>query len=631
MSGICGVWSIGGGHPDLNAVLSRLRRRGPDRNGSWVNGQIALGHTLLATTPEAVVEILPLTDLESGCTITADVRLDNREELIDAFGLHRETRVVGDGELILSAYLKWGQDCPTHLLGDFAFAIWDPRVERLFCARDHMGMRQLIYFHDPRRLFVFASDAEAVLAQAAVPKHVSLGRIADYLDDLEGLDRTSTFFEGVSRLPAAHTLTVDAGAGLSIRPYWQLKPSSELNLPNEQAYADALLDVLTEAVRCRLRSPTPVGSMLSGGMDSGSVVAIAATLLAAGGDGPLLTFSAVGPNAEACVETRSIRTTASVAGLAPHFITTEDLVADRTGLTSQPGTEPFDSHMTLVHSVYLAAKRAGVRVMLDGVGGDVVLTAGNRVAQLFRKGQFRAAIREARGEENFWGKFWPQWKTLLKSAWAAFIPSPLRDLRRWFKVAMSDHFRTNILIGREFAQHVDLASRRRHHRRHIPASNLPVPEQRALAICHPHMVVGRERYDRVASTFGIEARDPFMDLRVVEFCLSLPPDQLQKDGWPKMILRRAMRGLLPPEVIWRRGKEHLGADFTRALFANSEGWQNELWQHCKRADFSPLIFQNFRKLERCDTPEYINNKLFFLLKWIRRVRKNLAVGMDSGI
>ena len=132
MSGICGIFALDGSCPknaEIEIISAHLVKRGPDGTRHWQNGQMAMGHTLLATTPEALVEVLPLTEPSSGCTITADVRLDNREELLTALGLGGETRIIGDGELILRAYLRWGDECVSHLLGDFAFGIWDPRVE----------------------------------------------------------------------------------------------------------------------------------------------------------------------------------------------------------------------------------------------------------------------------------------------------------------------------------------------------------------------------------------------------------------------------------------------------------------------------------------------------------------------
>jgi asparagine synthase (glutamine-hydrolysing) len=159
MSGICGQFNLDNAtvaQADLRAMTSMLELRGPDRTKRWLDGPFGLGHTLLATTPELQFEHQPFTHAESECVITADVRLDNREELLDAFRRLADRNSTGDAELILLAYLKWGEDCVDRLLGDFAFSIADPRERKLFCARDHFGMRPLYYHHAPGRFFLFS-------------------------------------------------------------------------------------------------------------------------------------------------------------------------------------------------------------------------------------------------------------------------------------------------------------------------------------------------------------------------------------------------------------------------------------------------------------------------------------------
>ena len=573
MSGICGVWMFDEATISLAPILAKLEQRGPDGTREWSDGGVALGHALLATTPEALVEQLPLGDAASGCTITADARLDNRDALIGALGLSGETRTIGDGELILRAYLKWGEDCPEHLLGDFAFAIWDAQRQRLFCARDQMGMRQLIYTHAPGFLFAFATEAAALVAHPRVQQRLNEARIADFLDDLEGIDFSSTFFENVFRLPPAHVLMVDA-KGISLRRYWELIPGPELKLDSDQAYADAFFEVFTEAVRCRLRSAGPVGSMLSGGLDSNSIVAVASRLLITECRGPLLTFSAVGPDRENCAETRAIHSALRRRGLSSTLVDytkLEDHKDELIQLTARC-SEPFDGHMTLVRTVYLAAHRRGVKVMLDGASGDVVLTSGNRVAQLFRTARIGKALSEASAEKRFWGSEWNAPRAMVAAAWAAFAPERLRTARRNLGWSYQDwRIRTGRgRIAADFAQKFSLIDRRGRFRRHI-GTGVPIgPEHRTQSILHPHLIVGRERYDRVASALAVEPRDPFLDIRLIAFCLSLPTSQLQDGGWPKIILRRAIAGIVPADVIWRRGKEHLGWTFTHALL-----------RHCK--------------------------------------------------
>lgn len=577
MSGICGVLMFEEATSSLAPILARLEQRGPDGTREWSDGGVALGHALLATTPEALVEQLPFSDSASGCTITADARLDNRDAMIGALDLSGETRTIGDGELILRAYLKWGGDCPKHLLGDFAFVIWDARRQRLFCARDQMGMRQLIYHHAPGRLFAFASDAEALVAHTGVPKRINEGRIADYLDDLEGLDFTSTFFDNIFRLPPAHVLTVDA-SGVTTRRYWILKPGTELRLGSDKAYADAFLEVFTTAVQCRLRSAGPVGAMLSGGMDSGSIAAIAAKLLRENADPELRTFSAIGPDPGACPETNAIKAILPLPGICA---TTVDhsalrLISAKIWRLGAEGGEPFDDHMTLIRAIYVSAQQSRIKVMLDGVAGDVVLTSGNRVAQQLRDRRFKLAWREARGEENFWKSPHYRFRSFLAGFWVAFMPSSARQAKRRLGWLVNDKLLRIGGIDRQFASKVELKSKRKRFRQHISMNDLAETENRVQAILHPHLVVARERYDRTASTLGIEPRDPFMDLRLISFCLSLPSDQLQRNGWPKYILRIATKGLVPDGIRWRRGKEHLGWTFTQQLFREFPGWRAEL-------------------------------------------------------
>ena len=307
---------------ELAAMAVRLARRGPEGSSVWRDGPVGLGLTLLATTPEALCERLPLRDEATGCVITADVRLDNRADLIGALDLCERASGTGDAGLVLAAYVAWGRGCLERLRGDFAFAIRDPRDGSLFCARDRFGMRPLSYHHAPGRLFAFGSEPEAVLALTEVPWRINEGRIADVLvGELEGIDRTSTFFEGVFRLPPAHALVVTP-QGLHIWRYWSPEPGPILRLGSDEAYAEAFLEVFAQAVRSRLRGAGPVGSMLSGGMDSGSVVAVARELLATAGVGPLATFSAISPDEERCVETRAIREALTVGDSTPSRSTT---------------------------------------------------------------------------------------------------------------------------------------------------------------------------------------------------------------------------------------------------------------------------------------------------------------------
>jgi asparagine synthase (glutamine-hydrolysing) len=581
MSGIFGIFNQDGASAtehELRDMASLLTRRGPDGTGLCNADCTGLGHTLLATTPELLFERQPLRHPETGCVITADVRLDNRDELLSALGLTDRAAITGDAGLILAAYLAWGETCPARFLGDFAFAIWDPIRRTLFCARDQFGMRPFYYHHTPGRFLVFASEPKAILVLPQTPYRINEGRIADFLvSQLEGIDKTSTFFEEVYRLPPAHTLTVTPDRTTQ-RRYWTLEPGPELCLPSNEAYAEAFLEVFREAVRCRLRSAGPVGSMLSGGMDSGSVVAVAREILAEEGRGPLPTFSAVAPDPETCVETRTIHAALTMDGLDPHLIRhdrLDEMMPELAELTWNLD-EPFDHYMTLPRAVYLAAHRKGLKVILDGVAGDVVLGEGSYIARLIRRGHWLTAYREAVGQEHFWGEAYPAWRELYRGARSAIATHSVRLLHR--RLLGPRRLRQRVqqilresLISPEFARRIRLRERLRTLDGHgSEGLSIAYNKERAQSIDHPNLLVGRERYDRVATAVAVEPRDPFLDRRAVAFCLSLPGQQKLGDGWPKIILRRALSGRLPNAVRWRTGKEHLGWSFTNALISSMQ-------------------------------------------------------------
>jgi len=619
---------------ELDAMIEPLERRGPDGANAWVGEGVALGHTLLATTPEAALEKLPLSHDESRCVITADARIDNRKQLFAKLGLRRDRR-VGDGELILLAYLKWGEGCVDHLLGDFAFAIWDARSRRLFCARDHVGMRQLVYCHVPGKVLLFATEPAAILAHPAAPREVNEGRIADYLEGLDAFDLRETFFTGVLRLPPAHALVFD-GRSLSYRRYWEPRPVPQLRLGSDKDYADAFLEIFGEAVRCRLRSHGPVGATLSGGLDSGSVVAVAARELAAAGNGPLHTFSAVGPDARTCIETRSIAAALTIPGIQATLVSHDELDAylDDLARLIRTSGEPFDGTLTLLRAVYLAGERAGINVVLDGAAGDLTVGAGWTVAHRLRKGRFAEAVREARGESAFWGSEWPALTSLAYGAWRAYSPHRLRDLRRKLTAWVRGPARSkDRLISSEFATRIDLADRYRRADEQLARVEGVGADQRAASMAHPSMIAARERLDRVASASGIEPRDPFLDLRLIDFCLSLPPEQLQSQGWPKLVLRNAMAGLLPDSVRWRRGKQHLGWTFTRKLFRQRPELDGGIEEYA--GTISPYV--DLRQAARARESGLNSShfagwlKAVYLAMWLESVRKKARIAGSERI
>ena len=568
MSGICGLFNLDDApvaNSELRAMTSMLERRGPERTGAWRDGPCGLGHTLLATTPELQFERQPFTHDETGCVITADVRLDNRVELLGTLGLSERCESIGDAELILRAYLEWDAACVDRLLGDFAFAIQDPRRQTLFCARDHFGVRPFYFHHSPRQRFVFASDARAILVLPQVPYQVDEGRVADYLvPELEWIDYTSTFYEGVFRLPPGNKVTVTA-SGLNIVEYWRPVPRPDPGPMSDDDYAQGFLEVFSKAVEARLRVPDGrVGSMLSGGMDSGSVVAIGKEIFSARNEAPLPTFSGVRYKDTDCSESRRIYAALDMPSISPTLVHPDALLDQYEALITDI-EEPFDGEFTILKAIYLAAHQQGQRVVLDGGAGDVVLGDGTYIVRLIRQGQLKLAMAEIAGVNKFWGGG-PLVSDLLRYGRAAVVPEFVKKrIRPSLQRRRAASFVNETMICRDYATRVNIAGRYERMREIFPGNWTPdYATERSNAIL-PNVTGGRERYARLAAGMATESRDPFLDKRVIDFCSRLPGRARLRNGWPKMILRELMADRLPDKVRWARGKPHIGWLFNAAV------------------------------------------------------------------
>jgi len=606
MSGIVGIYNLDGKpveRTDVKRMVATLGRRGPDGSELWCEGAVGLGHTMLWNTPESLHEHLPLVNARGDTTITTDARIDNRDELIHILGFGgRDRRQIGDSELILTAYEKWGEECPARLVGDFAFAIWDGRRQILFCARDHFGVKPFCYYHRQDRVFVFASQLRALLALQQVPRQINEGRIADYLVGvLEGIDNTSTLYQEVYRHPPAHTLTVGSGS-FSARRYWSLDPTREVHYNSDGEYTEAFGEIFSEAVRCRMRSASPPGFMMSGGMDSTSIVGVARQLAAKNGSLPIHTFSAISAD-KTDIETRNILAMHRMDGLQGMMIRPDQLssfVADFDDFVEQSDDlmDNWIIHVPL--TLYTAARRRGVRIILDGVPGDNVVSQGTGyITFLLRTGKWRTAVTEAVGISRLYHPYYPLWKTLFKSARAAFAPAWGRRL--WRKIRPRNKLSEAIkdtIIDPDFANSVDVLGRLEIQRKSVhPAPPKTIRETQFNNLNAPYITAALERYDRVAAMHSIEARHPFMDRRLVEFCLALPWTKRMHRGRSKIVLRDATAGLIPKEVLSTQYCYHLGPQFSHAWFTLMQEYIEEVVHNHLRSEYVDVeeVKQAFRR------------------------------------
>ncbi|MBN8491248.1 MAG: hypothetical protein J0M00_07465 [Burkholderiales bacterium] len=555
---------------ELEAMLEPMARRGPDRQTLACHGEAGFGHALLATTQEALAECQPWRHPDSGCLVISDSRLDNRPQLLRELGIDRAVDEVGDGELLHAAWQRWREGCADRLRGDFAFALWDPGRRELFIARDPMGVRPLLFHFDSGRLFVFASCTEAVLAQGDVPATLDEGRIADALiGETEGIDQTCTFFTAIQRLPPAHWMRLRDGQLVQQR-YWRpIGDERPAGLPTTGSeWIEAQRECLDRAVRQRLRSQRPVGSMLSGGLDSSSVVALAAAACRERGQPPFPVFSATDAANPDCAETRAIRAVTAHVDCAPTFVDLADFKRTQTRahqLWDEAG-EPFDGTMPLLASLYEAAAARGVVSVMDGVPADNLYTVGRQAKYLSDQGRWGEAWQAALTQWRLPGIRFPQLHALRVMA-GCVAPTPVHALRDL--LAETREYRKLLrtsLIAPGFARQIDLRQRYRRYRRTIGGSHRWHPSGEALSsLAAPYITAGLERYNRLASLYGIEPRPPYADRDLIEFQAWMPLGLRIRDGHLKWVLRQAMVDRLPAEVAWRRDKSHIGWRFNRVL------------------------------------------------------------------
>jgi len=572
----------------LHSMIEPIAHRGPDGTAVWTDGAVGLGHAAHCTTPEAEAETWPHVSPESQAVLVADARIDNRQALRRVLDPPRAARgVVTDAALIGAAYERWGTDCAPHLIGDFAFALWDPQAQRLFCARDGVGARPSYYAHAGDRTFAFASELKALFPVSSVSRTVRDDRVADFLLGIDE-DPSTTFYRDLRRLLPGQALewTPD---DLRVWTYWTLDPKETLRLSSDEAYAEAFREHFDEAVRCRLRSNRSVGAYLSGGLDSSSIAVTARTLRATTNEGPLPTFSTVYDRHPSCDERPYIHAVVGQGGFAPHYISGDDVNARQSlqALLSVHDEPFFAPNLAMNWANATHVRKAGVSVVLDGHGGDEVVSQGyGRLHELAQQGAWGVLAREAWGASeglgasafHLWGLYaWhygvEPW--MAPRPWAQRLYGWYSQGKQWLpggrETATQPDLTPLKLLGPRF-RGVDHIEARYRQARHDRQTTLHSERSRH----HDDLtapIIGRslELLDRTARAQGVEPRFPFMDRRLLSFCLALPAEQKRKRGWGRYVLRTALRERLPRRVFRRRDKTDFTPHFVAALQRREPG------------------------------------------------------------
>lgn len=524
MNGIVGICYRDGravNDDDINSMLDTLVHRGRDAVGVRCEKHVGFGQRMSHTLPEPLPKNLPL--LCRGRIIVADARIDNRAELAEILHLSpNSTQAMHDFEFILAAYEKWGEDCASHLLGDFSFAIWDRETQTLFAARDHFGVKPFFYYESSRE-FAFASEVKALLRVNGVPHRLNQTRVADFLMPMYE-DTTATLYEGIVHLPPAHTFVLKSGSCV-VRKYWTLNDELDRTTTQRSDWPEAYREAFLTAVKCRLRTSSRVGVLVSGGLDSSSVFCSANHLLGDSAPATLRMFSGVFDHATKSDERKFGNIVAQHCGATPIYgypdqlspLTDWDATA---GFEDEPLSNP---QMALRWSLYPFARENNVRVMLDGYGGDGVISNGlGLLTELLLRGRWRTVYKEASGVAQRHHRSMPHliWKYGIKPA------LPYRLQRAWERLRRKQFLTlSNIPLQKNFVRRV-------HVRERIAAFDKAYPKPpRTLCESHYREILfgvypsAFECFNRTSALFGIEPRHPYFDKRLVALTLSAPADE----------------------------------------------------------------------------------------------------------
>lgn len=573
MSGIIGLVNLNNAPlaaHDLDALAATLAHRGPDGVGLWHAGTVGLAHLKLATTPALSRETWPL--WAGHLTLTADARLDNQPELRAVLNLPHD---ASDGAIILAAYEKWGTRCAEHLLGDFAFTLWDARRHTLFAARDHLGIKPFYYYHAPQ-FFVCASEIKALLAHPDVPRRVNPQRVAEFLSLLECESRTGTFYQHIYRLPPAHWLELTPHS-FRVQKYWELDPHRAIRLANDAEYAAQFHALFTEAVRCRLPQDAVLGSVLSGGLDSACVTATANELL----DGAAWqTLSIFFHGAHGTDERPYIHDVlARCRNFTAHEIDGTQLqptLQDVQTILHQQDAPVWYPFVLPLKPLYETARANGVRVLLDGNDGDSTVAScdNSYLPELLRTGRWRTFAHEVNASRpSFTQAPRPvavRWlKALRNHGFHTLLKEPVARAWHTRRGTLNELWETDF-INPALAAQVGLWSRLAQLKHYAWQPACTAREAHFRMLTNAPFPTHWEMLNHAASAYGLEYRHPFADKRLVEFCLAIPTAQKLARGQQRAIMRRALQKLLPPSVYERSGKGGVTHQYVRALLRQPE-------------------------------------------------------------
>jgi len=541
--------------PYLKAIEGGLSVIKHDARAYWHKENVGLGHNLRYDTPESLLEKLPYT--LGPYTITANARLDNRGELFKLLNLcQAHGAEIPDGLLILKAYQKWKENCVSYLKGDWAFAIWDEESQQLFIARDQLGNTG-IYYYKSAGFFVFSSSIKGILAINEVEKTPNELFVVGILT-LCPSNFSHTAYNNIYALEPGHTLRLKDGR-LSKERYYVLAPARIHAYKNPEDYISSFLELYTKAVNVRLRAAGKIGAMLSGGLDSGSVSALAAlrlkqqntrlpvyTSVPLYNTDNLTTAKRFGNEASFAQDTVSFNGNMDINLIDAKDVSVLEGISQYLQIHNSPGHASPNYYWMV--SLFQTARQQGVANLLTGQGGNASVSwTGMPLAEsfpdafaLYRSGEIPALA-------------------LIKKLIKFVLPEPAIN---WYR-----NYNTNYGYWKEFTPLHPCIAKKLNIEKLMKESGFNPnffphkdPVKQRYSIINPESSLLGNLWQDIGFAFNLNITDPTRDLALSEFCLAIP-DKLYRDRENnRLIIRKAMKGILPDRVRLNKLRGLQGAD-----------------------------------------------------------------------
>jgi asparagine synthase (glutamine-hydrolysing) len=567
MSGIYGVYRYDGAPVDsrwLELMKEAMAYYGPDGSSCQIDGPVGMGHLLLKIAPEDAFDRQPVRG-ERGLVVST-ARLDNRDALLDIFDVaSEEAPRISDGSLVALAFDRWGEDLCSHLEGDWALAAWEPRERRLYLGRDVFGSAGL-YYYEGKGFIAFASNLNALLALPGTVKEPDMLRLAEILALWEH-DAELTAYKGFRSLLGAHVMTISAAGETRDRRFWSLGEREPLRYRRDDEYVEAFLEHYARAVQSCLRTEKPVAAELSGGRDSGSIVALAGLMLARQGRDltaytwvPQCSLDGAGWERYLSNEWERAAATAAMVGAnirhlpidgrAYKILESLEYLLD---VHSGPFAGAYSGY--LVRATLEAASRNGCGVLLNGGWGNASVSwqgNGSAILALLQGHPATAGRLLLHADPNLW-------QTLKRQVAKPLLLPGVLALQRLTGRTGLPSWRTCSALNHQMAEELDLPGRM-HAAGYDPTFAFsPLNDHRRCFFQFERGTASSLRSEGCAF-HSFASPDPTTNLSLLEFLLRVPDDQFYRKGERGFLFKRAFQGRLPQPVLDSRKNVIQAAD-----------------------------------------------------------------------